>query len=265
MSYLLSPTLLLLLLLSSALAGAAGPGDDGPRVPILVYHRFGPVVADSMTVTTAVFAAQLDYLREHGYVVIPLRRLIAYRRGEAPPPPPRGVVITADDGHRSVYTDMFPLVQRYRIPVTLFIYPSAISNASYALTWEQLQEMQATGLFDIQSHTFWHPNFKQERKRRAPADYAAFVDLQMSKAKQTLERRVGGRIDLLAWPFGIYDEDLIRHARQAGYVAAFTLERRHAGAADELMAMPRYLMSDRDRGQVFARLLAGAAAARVIR
>jgi Polysaccharide deacetylase len=49
--------------------------------------------------------------------------------------------------------------------VTLFVYPSAVSNAAYALTWEQLRELQATGLVDIQSHTYWHPNFREEKRR----------------------------------------------------------------------------------------------------
>jgi peptidoglycan/xylan/chitin deacetylase (PgdA/CDA1 family) len=44
------------------------------------------------------------------------------------------VAITVDDGHLSVYTELYPLILKHRPPVTLFIYPSAISNASYALT-----------------------------------------------------------------------------------------------------------------------------------
>ncbi|MBU2786403.1 polysaccharide deacetylase family protein, partial [Acidithiobacillus ferriphilus] len=39
-------------------------------VPILLYHRFGPVVRDAMTVRTMVFAAQIEYLRSHGYQIV---------------------------------------------------------------------------------------------------------------------------------------------------------------------------------------------------
>ena len=108
------------------------------RLPILVYHRFAATAADSMTVRTDRFAAQLDYLAGHGYMVVPLHQAVACLRGEAVALPPKALAITVDDGHRSVYTDMLPLVRQRRIPVTLFIYPSAISNAAYALTWEQL-------------------------------------------------------------------------------------------------------------------------------
>lgn len=113
---------------------------------------------------------------------------MAYRRGEAPPPPPRAVVITADDGHRSVYAHMFPLVKRYGVPVTLFVYPSAISNAAYAMTWAQLEELAQSGPFDIQSHSYWHPNFKQE-KRRLPADqYERLVESQLTKSNASRYR-----------------------------------------------------------------------------
>jgi peptidoglycan/xylan/chitin deacetylase (PgdA/CDA1 family) len=210
-----------------------------------------------MTVTTPVFESHLRHLSEGGYRVIPLRRLVDHLLGNAPAPPPRSVVVTADDGHRSVYTDMLPLARRYQIPVTLFIYPSAISRADYAATWEHLKALQATGLFDVQSHTHWHPHFGREKRRLSPSEYARFVALQLVRSRQTLEERLGARIDMLAWPFGIYDDALIAHAVAAGYVAGFTLDRRHASSRDRVMALPRYLMTDHDRGAAFARLLSG--------
>ncbi len=252
--------LLLMFALLCPSAGAASAGGktfSRPRVPILIYHRFGPVVADGMTVTTAVFESQLRYLKENGFTVIPLRSLVYYFLGKAPAPPPRAVVITSDDGHRSVYTDMLPLARKYRIPVTLFIYPSAISNASYAMTWEQLREIKRTGLFDIQSHTYWHPNFRKEKRRLKSADYAKFVDMQLKKSRERIEKEVGGKVDMLAWPFGIYDDWLMTRAREDGYIAAFTIVRRNATASDNIMALPRYIMTDRDRGNVLGRLLAG--------
>ena len=241
--------------LSSSATAQVVNVNDLSCVPILVYHRFGAVVTDSMTVTTLVFASHLQYLKEHGYTVIPLRQLVADHLGQGPPPPPQSVVITADDAHRSVYTEMFPLVQQYHIPVTLFVYPSAIANASYAMTWEQLHELKDSGLFDIQSHTYWHPNFTIEKKRLSPFRYEQLVEEQFIKAKTILERRLGGPVDLLAWPFGIYNEELMAQAKAAGYIAAFTIERRHASLSDPVMALPRYLMTNGDRGPAFARLL----------
>ena len=225
------------------------------KVPILLYHRFGPVVADSMTITTPVFESHLKYLRDNGYTVIPLRQLVNYYLRKGPPPPRHSVVIVVDDGHKTVYSDMLAVVKKYRIPVTLFIYPSAISNASYAMTWEQLREVKKSGFFDIESHTYWHPNFDKEKKKLSSVEYAKFVDMQMKKSRDKLEKETGIRPDMLAWPFGICNDDLERMAREAGYVAAFTIIRHHAGPADNAMALPRYLMTNADRGTRFERLI----------
>ena len=223
---------------------SAHSAESNVAVPILVYHRLGPVVADSMTVKTSDFASLLAYLDSNGYTVIPLRRLVGYLAGNEAAPPERTVVITADDGHESVYTEMFPLIRRYHIPVTLFIYPSAISNASYAMTWQELREMQDSGLVDIESHTYWHPNFNREKKRLEKRDYQQFVTMQLAKSKITLEHKLDKHVDMLAWPFGIYDDELIDYARNRGYIAGFTLQRRPAERSDNPLAFPRYLMTD---------------------
>ena len=232
------------------------------QVPILLYHRFGATVADGMTITTPVFESQMKYLRDNGYTVIPLRQLINYYKGKGPAPKPKSVVIVEDDAHKSVFSDMLPIIRKYRYPVTIFTYPSAISNAKYAMTWDQLRELKKTGLFDIQSHTYWHPNFKREKRKLRPDEYEKVVQVQLSKAKSKLEKEMGGQVDLLAWPFGIYDEHLLKKAAEFGYGATFTIERRHASARDSVMKLPRYLLVNADSGKTFAQLLEGKAVKR---
>ena len=231
-------------------------------VPILLYHRFGPTVADGMTITTPVFASQMQYLHDNGYKVIPLRQLVQWYQGKGLAPGPKSVVIVEDDAHKTVYSDMLPIIRKYRYPVTIFVYPSAISNARYAMTWEQLRELKKTGLFDIQSHTYWHPNFKREKRKLTPAAYDKLVMDQLLKSRKKLEQELGGTVDLLAWPFGIYDDHLLQKAREAGYTATFSIERRHATAREKLQILPRYLLVQADRDTAFARLLQGNAVKR---
>ncbi|HEV2576288.1 MAG TPA: polysaccharide deacetylase family protein [Acidobacteriaceae bacterium] len=150
-------------------------------IPILTYHRFDSKTPASSTVTTAAFLSQLDTLETNGYTVVPLETVTDILLGSAQAPVDPIAAITVDDGHSSVYTVLFPIIKQRRIPITLFIYPSAISNASYALTWDQIREMLASGLVDVQSHTYWHPDFRKEKVRRSTGDYAAFVDTQLSR------------------------------------------------------------------------------------
>ena len=236
-------------------ADPASPSEAVVRVPILVYHRFGPEVADSMTVRTRTVEAQLDLLARSGHTVIPLQWLVDYLQGRRPSLPAGAVVITVDDGHASVFTELAPLVQRRHIPVTLFIYPSAISNASYAMTWPQLQTLQATGLFDVQSHTYWHPNFARERRQRTADDYRDFVQHQLRLSRTVLEKRMGHPITQLAWPFGLYDEVTIEEAEAAGYTAALTLRAQPASQHDKLLELPRFLMVEPPNASWFQRII----------
>lgn len=80
--------------------------------------------------------------------------------------------------------------------------------------------------------------------------------MQLTKSKEVLEERLGGHVDMLAWPFGLYDNELINTARQLGYIAGFTIERRHAGRSDNVMALPRYLVTNQIQGALFEKLLA---------
>jgi peptidoglycan/xylan/chitin deacetylase (PgdA/CDA1 family) len=249
--------LAILTVLALCFCGQVASADDQITVPVLCYHRFGPTVADGMTVTTKVFEAQLQWLKDHQYTVIPLRTLVNYLRGQGPPPPPKSVVITADDAHKTVFSDMLPLVRKYNIPVTLFVYPSCISNASYAMTWDQLKQLQQTGLFDLQSHTFWHPNFKKDKKKMKPAEYQKEVDTQLRKSKAVLEKRFGATVDVLAWPFGIYDDELEKEAGKAGYVVAFSIDRRNASPSEKMLAQPRYLMVNGDGIKNFEAIVSG--------
>jgi peptidoglycan/xylan/chitin deacetylase (PgdA/CDA1 family) len=215
-----------------------------------------------MTITTPVFEAQMKYLHDNGYKVIPLRRLVDYYRGKAAAPGPKSVVIAEDDAHKSVYSDMLPIIKKYHYPVTVFVYPSAISNAKYAMTWDQLRELTKTGLFDVQSHTYWHPNFKKERRKLSQAALDELVMMQLKKSKSRLEAEIGSRVDMLAWPFGIYDDYLLHKAAEAGYGATFTIERRHATASDSVLKLPRYLLVNADSGKAFIQLLEGNAVKR---
>lgn len=246
----------LVLALCAALVAPTGAQPVRGSAAILVYHRFGPTAAFT-TVSDVVLDEQLSWLASHVRVARLHDVLDALRAGEASVQRPC-VAITVDDGHRSVYTDLYPRIVRLRLPVTLFIYPSAISNASYALTWAELSEMVRSGLIDVQSHTFWHPNFHHEKSRRSPPDYASFVAAQLSRSRDVIEAHLGHPVDLLAWPFSIHDDELEEAARHAGYVAGFTLGNQAALPGSDILALPRFWISDNERAGQLATVLSRA-------
>lgn len=218
--------------------------DEHYNIPILCYHNFNPTKPGSMNLTPKKFEAQIKWLKDNGFTIIPLKDAVDYLQGKRTSLPLKAVVITADDGWQSDYTYMAPIVKKYNIPVTLFIYPETISHGKNAMTWEEIKTLQQTGLFDIQGHTYWHPNFKQEKKRLSPEKYADFVKVQLVKSKKILEDKVGHPIIFLAWPFGIYDQYLEQEAAKAGYVMAFSIDGKSANKNFRPMAQPRYMIVD---------------------
>lgn len=229
-------------------------------IPVLAYHRFDPLKPGSTTITTATLRSQLDWLVSHRYTVVPLADVVAMVKAHAQAPP-NTIAITVDDGHVSVFTVLFPLILKYHTPVTLFIYPSAISKASYALTWEQLKQMKASGLVDIEAHTYWHPDFRKEKADRLPAAYEKFVTNQLVRSKSVLEERLGFPVTLMAWPYGIHDPDLEQAAARAGYTASFAYAGGLALPTSDLFAIPRIPVSNYAQGSAYASMLGDAPAA----
>ena len=248
--------------LSGALAGAvAVKGAHAALsgvIPVLTYHRFDPAFARASTVvTTSVFAGQIDALIARHFRFLRVREVVAAVAGQADFGAGDRVALSADDGWRTVYTEMFPVIRQRQIPVTLFINPPAISAGSAYLTWAQIEEMVASGLVDVHPHTLTHPNFGDQRASRTQAAFAAFAEREILESRRMIEARLGGKADILAWPFGIHDSQLEAIAATGGFSAAFTVESRPVTAADPMFALPRYQVYETDRGGRFAAVADG--------
>ncbi|WP_322882126.1 polysaccharide deacetylase family protein [Pandoraea sputorum] len=234
-----------MLLLSVPAQADAGPAQHD--VLILVYHRFseGKSAHDvgSTTVSLETFCSQLEFFTANGYQIVPMADVLAWLAGSQDTLPPRALALTLDDGHRSVFEIAWPMLKARSTPVTLFLYPSAISNASYAMTWNQVRELTRSIHVGVGSHTYWHPNFKTERARRTPADYERFVRDQFRRSRASLETAMGKPVQWLAWPFGIYDPQLEAIAREEGYRYAFSIDAKPVTPHSDPMAIPRYLMT----------------------
>ena len=101
-----------------------------PKFVILCYHGIGesgnPL---GVAPTRALFEAQMRFLREN-YRVASLdeacRELSTNARTEP------GVVITFDDGYRSAYTIAFPILQKYRLPATIYLTVDSVETGQVA-------------------------------------------------------------------------------------------------------------------------------------
>ena len=91
-------------------AAAVDVSENG--VTVLIYHRFGENTYPTTNISLDRFREQLEYLKNNDYTVISLEMLLGYLTKNTSLPP-RCVVLTMDDGYRSVYEKAWPLLQEY--------------------------------------------------------------------------------------------------------------------------------------------------------
>ena len=107
---------------------------DELSIPILTYHKFClGESTDEYTINIDHFKQQMDYLKENDYRVITVAQLLECIENNFFPEKP--IVITVDDGFKSVYTLAFPVLKEYGFPATLFLYTDFLANGSNQLSW----------------------------------------------------------------------------------------------------------------------------------
>ena len=202
---------------SRAMSAANTPAADSLRVPILVYHSVMPhhpgQTAEQrvLDVDDSVFVAQMRYLVDGGYHVVSFAALVDALEGRDSLPS-RAVVITFDDGWENQYTHAFPILRRFGVTATFFVFTTPIGMDKKLMTWEQLRELQDAGM-TIGSHTRTHPILP---------DYHAALHNEVAMSREDITQHLGRAPDFFAYPFGAWDSASAAWARTAGYRAART-------------------------------------------
>ena len=192
-------------------------------IPILTYHRFGADCKSPLCVPSHVFELQMKYLKENGYRTITpeeLRAFLEYRQSL----PKKSMLITMDDGYRSVYSIAYPILKKYGFTAIFFIYTDFVGVSSSAVTWDQLREMKANG-YTIGSHTVFHSDLTKKKKGETEAEFDARVRKELFGAKKIIDQKLGQDTYILAYPYGRYDQRAIEYTRQSGYKIAMSVKR----------------------------------------
>ncbi len=197
--------------------------DGFQTIPILTYHRFAENCSSPLCMPSRTFERQMRYLKENGYHVITADELLAfleYRQGL----PQKSVLITMDDGYRSVYNIAYPILKKYGYKATLFVYTRFVGVSKMAITWDQLKEMKANG-FSIGSHTINHSDLTQPKADETEQAHVARIKEELYGSKKIIDQKLGQNTYFLAYPFGYYDQRSIQFSRRAGYKMAMSVKR----------------------------------------
>ncbi len=195
-------------------------GDGFQTVPILCYHRFGPGKS-KMIVSESRFAEQMAWLARNDYRVIPLSDLEAFLAGRRALPE-RAVVITIDDGYKTVYQHAYPILKQYGFPATVFLYTDFV-GAGDALTWAQMKEMTASGLVDIQAHSRTHSNLIERKRGEDEAAYRARVRDEVASPRSVIEAKLPIKVRRYAFPYGDANQLVLDELDRNHYALGLTV------------------------------------------
>jgi len=228
---------------ATAVPTAVALADDGARVTVLGYHELAEKLPETaMRIRTSKFRQQMATIRQLGITVISLDDFIAWKTGTKTIPA-KSLLLTFDDGWKSVYTDAFPILREFNYPFTLYLYKNYVDGGGKALTTAMIREMMAAGA-SLGSHSVSHPYPHTVKKFRTkgPADFAAFMRAEMAGSKQFLESAFSVSVTSYAYPGGYFTEDMPPIGNDVGYRYYFTVQPGKVQRATPNEKLPRYMI-----------------------
>lgn len=133
------------------------------------------------------------------------------------------IALTFDDGFRNFYTDVYPVLDEFDVPATVFVSSTFIGDqnlerirdrlavsadvSEVIMTESQIQELLATDLVTLGNHTRTHP-------RLATITDQGVLRSEIHDAQTDLQERFDAPVDFFAYPHGSYTEDVVEVVRE---------------------------------------------------
>ena len=190
-------------------------------LPILCYHRVLPHPESEYDISLADFHAQIDALKEKGFVTISLQEWAQALQGNASLPS-QPVILSFDDGTISAYEAVFPLLKSHDLKGTFFVCTALVSNPpDRYLTWTQLEEMASSDM-EIMPHGHSHANLAKRVAGETEESYRARVRKELSRSKSLLESSLHQPCPFFAYPYGAYDREVEEMAKEFDFTFVLT-------------------------------------------
>ena len=230
------------------------------RACIFFYHRVADIGfidphLDDWNVPPSTFERQIAALAEFAEVVA-LLDLPARLRSTSPVTKPL-VALTFDDGYSNFYTQVLPILRRYRLPATLFVITSMIGRpdpmpfdrwsqrnrnrvseeAWRPISWPELEACSESGIISIGAHSHNH-------HKGSDCTRAQFIE-EAERSNELLRARLGESQALAySYPYGNtslghVSPEYVTAVRTAGYELAVTTDLGLASGDSDPYLLPR--------------------------
>lgn len=205
---------------------------------VINYHSIGGSslgdVNNMFTTTYETFKFHIDYLlSELDIEIIGIDQIHS-------PTKKIKVLITFDDGYLDNYTLVAPYLTENKVPFSIFIATNFVKNLHKSfMTPAQLIELSKFSNIHIGSHGKSHV-------RLSECSNAELLS-EVRDSKLYLEDLLGRGVSSIAYPYGNFDQRVILHAKESGYLKGFTTRYDTNNLNRNPLALNRYnVESDND-------------------
>lgn len=224
-----------LIIIILGVAGCSRQPEPVPpgKVVVLLYHRISEGTAANLYERSATdFEADLNFLKKNNISIISFEDLEGLiSKGKMPSGD--AAIITFDDGDHSWLTRVKPLLIKYEMKATFFLWVSMIGRDSF-LNWDEVTAMShymdEDGIhpFTFGSHTMSHQFLLTMKAAISdPAEFNRYLDEELGSSAAAIEKYTPGEVSLLALPYGDGAGDAVINAGalRNGYMVIRTSER----------------------------------------
>lgn len=186
------------------------------RIPILMYHYVEYVqdksdtIRQSLDIEPNIFEEQIKTLIDNHYSFMTMSDVADVLDGKEQLPD-KPVVLTFDDGYRDFYTDVFPILKKYRVKAVAYVVPGFFDTPNYMFT-SQIKEIAKVPYIELGAHTMHHVYLKD----MSPI----FAEREIVQSKYKLEDLIHKPVVSFAYPYGAFDNSAIDLTKKAKFKTA---------------------------------------------
>lgn len=216
---------------------------DPTRVVILGYHDFSSTKEPTqMLIKTSSFRQQMQAIKDSNLKVISMEDFIAWKKGKKKIED-KSVVITIDDGWKTVYTEAYPVLKEFGYPFTVFLYTDYVDGGGAALTTPMIKEMQKNGC-TVGSHSISHPYPSKVKKEKAKGEksFTNYLQGELGESRKELREKFGTSVNSYAYPGGHFCDEMHPISEAIGYDCMFTVLPGKTTISTPNFTIPRYIV-----------------------
>lgn len=199
---------------------------------VFLYHHVSNTGPKSTSISPELFEEQLQYLQENDFQVLSLKSMLSGLKNNTLPN--KCVVLTADDAYTSIAKNAYPLLQKYQIPMSVFVSTNAIDQKYRAMmSWQQMRQIQGENI-SFYNHFSSHKHLLDLSKKQ-------IID-EINNAQKRLNQELKVTDKILAYPFGEANIEIANQVQKMGYTA-FSQHSGVVSNGSDLQNLPRFPMA----------------------